>query len=198
MATGGGVQSNTWVNGDGLVVKFGAEEGTSQDFGGSYRDGQQEVVSVIIDCLDLTEVEVVVNHAVRLPKNAYITNVRVHTLIAMATGTAIDVGTAYYSGTTLTALDADGILEAHITASSGHVGEIKDYFTQSDGSGHYNVLDGTGAAAVETGGNHIGTSLATTAFEYYITASMTDSTSFTTGQLMVEIMYIPEGITLYA
>jgi hypothetical protein len=196
MASGKGTQT-PWVNADGLVVKFGAEEGGSQDDAGSYTHGEHQVAWAVIDAADLTATETIVSHSVRIPKNAYIEHVRVTTLIALATGTAVDVGLVYYNGTTLTELDYNGLLAANITASMNTVGEMQDYYKDAAAATVHDVLDGTGTP-LTTGGALIGTSVATTAPEYYISASRTDATAFTAGQFKLEVFYIPEGITLYA
>lgn len=177
-----------WVNDDGLVIKYGTEEAKSEGVSGEVAGhvAGEKVLEVVIDLENLTATETIVSYHGWLPQNALITALRVVSLETAATGTAIDVGLVYYSGTTLTELDYNGLLAAHVTASMA-IGESEKF-----------VLDNaavTGVwAALSTGGALIGTELATTASKYYVSASNTDGTAFTAGKVRLFIHYIPQGI----
>ena len=163
----------SWFNNDGLLVKFGTEK-TVANRGGEYRrNGKLREVELTINLASLTQGEVIQSDQVFFPAGARIVRTTVQTNIAAATGTAIDVGLVRMDRTT--EIDFDGILAAFVTASMNTVGELS--ILQKD------VTIPTGLAG--TGALH---SIPTT-FVGYITASMTDATSFTAGQIVITIQY---------
>ena len=173
----------TWMNADGLYVKYGANEGTSQDHGGEYltHDGSGvQVIEVVCDLASLTATETILNDVVFVPANAHIAWVETFTVVAGATGTAIDVGLIARDRST--EIDYDGLLAASPVANYNAVGETAR-FTET-----YTVpasLTGTGALV----GQEV-----TTAGGGYISASRTDSTAFTAGKIKIRVAYIPKGV----
>ena len=163
----------SWFNSDGLLVKFGTEK-TVANKGGEYRNyGKLRKVELTINLASLTQAEVIQSDQVFIPAGARIVKTTVLTTVAAATGTAIDVG--LIKTDRATEIDYDGILAAFITASMNTVGELS--VLQKD------VTIPTGLAG--TGALH---SIPTT-FVGYITASMTDATAFTAGQIVITIEY---------
>lgn len=172
----------TWMNDDGLYIKYGTSEGSSTHRGGEYRDGVSgmRIVEVTLLLASLTQTETIVNDVIKLPENAFICWVETETLVAAATGTAIDVGTIRYDRTTQG--DYDGLLAAAPIANMNSAGEVSRYqvaVTIPTG------LTGTGAL--------VGTELSSTTCGY-ISASMTDATAFTAGKIRLRVAYIPAGL----
>ena len=177
----------SWMNSDGLYVKFGTGEGVSSHSAGEYKthDGTGiQVVEVVINAPLLTQTETILNDAVIIPANAHIVWVETLALVALATGTAIDVGLIARDRST--EIDYNGLLAAFPTAEGAQVGETRRYYethTVPDS------MTGTGAL--------VGQEM-TTAGGGYLSASMTDATAFTTGKLKVRVAYVPKGIDVQA
>jgi len=165
--------AQTWLNPDGLYIKYGVTK-TTPNLAGEYRNnGKLREIELTISLSSLTEVEVVQSDQVFVPSGARLVEVEILTHTAAATGTAIDLGLVRTDRTT--AIDADGLLIAFVTASMGTAGEtsvIRRDVTIPTG------LAGTGAL--------LGT---TTSNVGYITASRTDATAFTAGLITVRIRY---------
>lgn len=173
----------SWMNSDGLYVKFGTGEGVSTHSAGEYLthagDGAQ-VVEVTINAASLTQTETILNDAVFIPANAHILWVETVAVVALATGTAIDVGLIARDRST--EIDYDGLLAAFPTAEGAQVGETRRYYET-----HTVPASMTGTGAL------IGQEV-TTAGGGYLSASMTDGTAFTAGKLKVRVAYVPKGI----
>ena len=162
-----------YLDSDGLYRKYGTEKATANRGGEYRRNGRLREIELTINLASLTQAEVIQSDQVFFPAGARIVKTTVSTNIAAATGTAIDVGLVKTDRTT--EIDFDGILAAFITASMNTVGEQS--VLQKD------VTIPTGLAG--TGALH---SIPTT-FVGYITASMTDATAFTAGQITITIQY---------
>lgn len=182
------VMDNTWLNSDGLYVKFGATEGVSRTQGGfvcTY--GPFHEVWLNLDLTTLTETENIQNDVLFVPANALIESVSVHTIVAAATGTAIDVGLIANTRITTTDLngsitdaDPNGLLAAFVTASMSEAGEYHKVFANDS------IPTGT------TNGALIGTILTVPTL---ITASRTDATAFTAGNVLICVRTIPMALT---
>lgn len=167
------VTNNPWTDGDGLIRKFGVTKTTANTAGEFRTYGQMREVQVKITAADLTQSEVIQSYQTFMPAGARIAEVEVLTHTACATGTAIDIGLVRTDGTT--EIDFDGIVAAIPTSQINSAGE-RTIFTAI-----------TTVPATQTGtGALIGTTLANVG---YITASMTDATSFTAGIIYVTIRY---------
>ena len=179
----------TWLNSDGLYVKLGTDQAQSESQGGwvsQYGPYAAYILNLIL--VDLTETETIQNDALVIPKDALIASVEVMTITAGATGTAIDVGliandrdtTSDINGS-VAAADPNGLLAAFPVAEMSEVGEYSKFWTQ------------TAIPAAATGsGALIGTTMTVPTL---ITASRTDATAFTAGQLMIKIDVLPNATT---
>jgi hypothetical protein len=169
-----------WMNDDGLYVKFGTEEGVSSHAAGTYASpvGGVTITEVDIVLSSLTATETILNDAVWIPANAHILWVDTITVVAAATGTAIDVGLIDQDRST--EIDYDGLLAAWPAANGSVVGETVR-FTEA----HTVVAGATGTGAL------VGTELTNTG---YVSASRTDATAFTAGKIRVQIGWIPKGL----
>lgn len=183
------VMDNTWLNSDGLYVKFGKTEGTSRTQGGfvcSY--GPIAEYWYMLDLTQLDQNENIQNDVLAIPANSLILNVRTITVVAGATGTAIDVGLIANTRVTTTDLngsitdaDPDGLLAAAPIANYNAVGEDSVYkIAATIPTG----LTGTGAL--------IGTILTVPTL---VTASRTDATAFTAGKLLLGVRTVPMATT---
>lgn len=169
----------TWQNSDGLRVKFGTDEGTSTHPAGSYSLGDEQVIEVVITLSELTATETILNDAVWVPANSHITRVEVMTLVAAATGTAIDVGLIDQDYST--EIDYNGFLAAYATATMNAVGEVNTLYE----------VGSSPTTGLTTVGALVGQEVTNTG---YISASRTDATAFTAGKIKLKIFYVPTGI----
>jgi hypothetical protein len=170
-----------WINSDGLYVKFGTEEGVSSHPAGEFKTfngSNEQIIEVVIDLADLTETETILNDVVWVPNNAHVTWVETVCLVAAADGTAIDVG--LIDQDRATEIDYDGFLAAFPTAEMAQVGETRRFYETHTIP---TTMTGTGALIGQENTN-----------TGYISASMTDSTSYTAGRVKIRIAYIPKGI----
>lgn len=173
----------TWLNDDGLYIKYGIDEGKSDTKAGVFAGtvGNEHVAEFEIDLTKLTATETILNDAIRIPHGCTIARVEVVTVVAAATGTAIDVG--FIESDRSTELDYDGILAAFATATMNAVGEIT-------------LLQevATLPASITTGGALIGQDVdASDNKAVYVSASRTDATAFTAGKIRLRIFFIPQG-----
>lgn len=152
----------------GLRQKFGVEQ-TVSGIGGEYRNnGLEREIELKITLSALTQSETILDENIFMPAGMRISEVKVRTNTAAATGVAIDLGLVRTDGTT--EIDFDGLLNAFPLASMDAAGETNTYVVQ-------------GAAA---GGSLIGT---TTSNVGYFTCSATTATAFTAGVIYVSIKY---------
>lgn len=159
----------SWLNNDGLYIKYGTDKTTATK-GGEYRfDGPARLVEFKLNLVGLTEVEVIQSDAVFFPAGVRIEKVEVVTDNVAATGVAIDIGLVKTDRTT--EIDFQGFVSALTTAQMNVAGET------------VTLTAGNGVTGV---GDLIGT---TTAFTGYVTASRTTATAFTTGDVRVRIFY---------
>ena len=163
----------SWMNKDGLYVKFGREEGAAAVGGALNVDGRTRVVKATIDMTAVTDSDAIVGGAdgsfgIRLPNAAFIEKVRV-TVKTACTGSSstLDIGLLKASDRS-TALDADGLVAAATVASLGVAGNIIEY-TQGDTS-H---------------GELIGTALA----EEGVLCAKWGTAAFSAGEIEVEVFF---------
>lgn len=182
----------TWLNGDNLYLKFGRDEGHSNDPAGSYCYGENgsQVLEITLDLAELTQTETIANDVAVLPDNALIESVEVLTLVAAATGTAIDVGLCHISRDTSDSeftADPNGLLAAFAAATMSVVGERVTFYGPTSANTEESL-----PASITTGGDMIGD---VTTAPCLITASMTDATAFTAGRVKIRIKYLPNALT---
>lgn len=180
----------TWLNDDGLYIKFGTDEGKSLAGAGVYKEfGETESLSVDIDLTALAGngAAVIINDVASLPKGAQLVAVELTTLEVAADGTSLDVGlinvsrkTGSGNPTYLSANeDDDAILAAYVTATMNGIGEYY-YATFVSGS---SIPDG-----VTTRGAAIGQVLTGTCL---ITANVAGT--YSAGKVRVRVHYIPNA-----
>ena len=174
----------TWHNSDQLYVKFGTNEGASTHKAGFYSDNMSGLQTVEVDILlaSLTQTETILNDSVVIPANAQVIYVEVETVVAAATGVAIDVGLIDQDRTT--EIDYDGLLAAFVAATMSEVGEVTRFYTHE-----------SFPASVATGGVLIGTELTNAG---YLSASRTTSTAFTAGKVRVKVAYRAKGLDVFS
>jgi hypothetical protein len=172
----------------GVIRKTGTDEGKSTQTGGFHAvTGPVQTIEFVLDLSLLTETESVQNHAVIIPDNCLLESVEVITLVAAATGTAIDVGTIHTSLDTSDSeytADPNGILAAFVAASMSEVGEYHK-FTKLESF----------PASVTTDGALIGTILTAPT---YLTASITTATAFTAGKIVLKLNFRPSVLSALA
>lgn len=170
----------TWFNGDGLYVKFGADEGTSAHRAGCYGGDVYgcSIVELIVDLVDLTATETILNDSVVLPANAHVIWVETTCVVVATTGTAIDIGLIDQDRTT--EIDYDGLLAAFPTAEMAQVGETRRFYETHTVPAS---MTGTGALVGQEVTN-----------AGYFSGSRTDATAFGAGKVRIKIAYIPRGI----
>jgi hypothetical protein len=160
-----------YTDSTGVKRKYGTEK-TSPTRAGEYVTvGALREVEARIELADLTEAEVVVSDVQVIPRGALIEEVELVTIVAAATGVAIDVGLIRLDQTT--EIDYNGLIAAEVTADMSVAGEKHVYRQEAT----------VGAGA---GGALIGTTLANPGF---ITASRTTATAFTAGEVYIRVRY---------
>lgn len=171
----------TWMNSDGLYIKYGTSEGSSTHKGGEYEtcNAGVQIIELTVDLTKLTQTETILNDTIVVPENAFIAWVETMAVVGAATGTAVDLGLIARDRSTQ--IDYDGFLAAAPTANMNTAGEISRY---QQAVTVPTTLTGVGAL--------IGTEI-TTSGGGYISASATDATAFTAGIIKVRIAYIPKG-----
>lgn len=182
----------SWDNNDGLHIKYGREEGTSTHTGGTYCYGENgtQIAELTLDLTTLDTSETVQNDVLIIPDNALIESVEVLTLVAAATGTAIDVGTIHISRNASDSewtADPDGLLAAFVAATMSVVGERVTFYGPTSANTEESL-----PASITTGGVQIGD---VTTAPLLITASRTDSTAFTAGRVLIRVKYRPNALT---
>jgi hypothetical protein len=162
-----------YMDNTGLYRKYGTEKSTA-NIGGEFKTWTNyREVQLRIDLTTLTQTETILSDTTFLPKGADIFAIETMAITGAATGTAIDVGMIKADRTT--EYDYDGLLAAAPTANMNTDGETSVYkqaVTVPTG------LTGTGAK--------IGVPLTETV---YISASRTDGTAFTAGDILLTIKY---------
>lgn len=122
--------TNTWLNADGLLVKYGTQEGIPGKVG-EYQDTHlgDAVVNVEIDYSLFTGITatqaVIVDYGCKLPAGAIIDAIRITTDKAFATNpTSIDVGLVREDMTST--YDEDGLIDGLLLATFDSVGETTE------------------------------------------------------------------------
>ncbi len=186
------VMDNTWLNSDGLYVKFGKTEGVSRTQGGWICNyGPIGSVLLMLELTQLTETEEIQNDVLVIPANSLIESIECTTIVAAATGAAIDVGLIANDRTTTTDLNAgnansdpDGLLAAFTATEMSEAGEYLKFWDTTS----------IPVASAALGGALLGEVLTVPTL---ITASRTTSTAFTAGKVLLRVNYIPVADTGY-
>lgn len=177
----------TWLNNDGLYIKFGTDDAKSVNQAGfvcTYGPYLSYILN--LDLTLLTETESIQNDVLVIPKDAMIVSVETLAVVAAATGAAIDVGliandrdTATDLNGSVNAADPDGLLAAHPTTALSEAGEYNKFWTQTEIP-----------ASVVGSGALLGSTLTVPTL---ITASRTTSTAFTAGKVVLKIDVLPNA-----
>ncbi len=168
----------SWNDNANLYRKYGTDKATAKAAGEYHMYGKYHEVEVKITLANLTQTETILDDTVTIPSGARIQEVELQCETAGATGTAIDVGLSRRvtaGATTLTEVDYDGLLAAAPIAIFNSDGE-RTIFTAASTV----PASATGTGALIGG---------TTSSVAFISASMTDATSFTAGVVWVKIRY---------
>lgn len=158
----------SYLNADKLLLKFGTEKATATTTGEYHNYGQFHEVEMKLTLSALTQTESIQADVTTLPAGARISEIKVVTHTAAATGVAIDLGLIKSADRT-TEVDYDGLLAAFPTAS----------------------MDAAGETTILTAGStYVGAKVGTTlAFTSLISCSATTATAFTAGVIYVTIKY---------
>ncbi len=127
--------ANTWLNNDGLYVKFGTAQADPNN-GGEYRkDGALHEIEVKIDLTDVGSSSTIVSDTVFFPKNARIEEVEIvtHTAATSSGAATLDIGLIQADRST--AIDADGFVAALAKTSVDAAGEKTVLRVGSTGAG---------------------------------------------------------------
>lgn len=167
--------SNVWVNGDGLAVKFGREEGLVgkvgefEDTFGGLTDLQVHFDYTDIPLLSaiLTAPQGILDYTVNVPKGARIQEVKI-TCETAATGSGATLDVGFIQGDFATELDYNGLIAAMPLASADAAGE---QLVLNVGSTYAGALIGTTLTA-----------------DGWLTVNY-NTAAFTAGKWLVEVRY---------
>lgn len=102
----------TWMNEDGLLIKFGREKGQVVK-AGEFADpdkGSEHYIEAVIDTSVLTSTGTYfLADTLRIPKNAYLVKAEIHVETAFTSGGSATLTLGFYDTDRSTAYDADGI-----------------------------------------------------------------------------------------
>lgn len=166
--------AETWLNNDGLLIKYGRGRSDMTTKGGEYcaSDGGYNVVTIDLDMTTLTQTPTIVNDVVALPANSQIMEVRTRVLTAATAGSAWQFGLIQRDRST--AIDVDGLIDSAATTTVDAIGETATYTATS--SAPKGALIGTIVTA-----------------ESYFVAAIEASTVYTAGLVRIEVVYRPTG-----
>ena len=180
----------SWLNNDGLLIKYGTDEGVSTFTAAEYeQDGPTRFVYVEVPLALLTSTATILSDVVVIPKGAQIEMIEVITEVAGATGTSFDIGivgldrstvTGLSAGATDAASAATAIINGMPLASFNAVGE-RTQFTNS-----------TTVPASATGtGTCVGNVLTN---PVRLTGRYPTGSAFTAGRVKVRIRYAANAL----
>lgn len=160
-----------WTNSDGLIVKFGTEEGDSGKAGTYRTHGPLQITEVEITLTGLGTATAIQDQHTVIPSGARIEKVEVVAKTAATSGgsAVLNVGLIRLDRTT--AIDEDGLVAALALSTINASGELNTL-----------IPGGTGAGAL------VGTTLANPG----VLAADYDTAAFTAGVVVVRVhWYIP-------
>lgn len=158
----------TWMNNDGLYIKYGPDEATAGK-AGQFADGVagQLVIEANITLTSLGTSAAIVDDNVFVPAGYMVTRVQLQTTTAATSGGSATLNIGLIRRDRSTELDYDGLIAAAALATFNAVGEVVEV----------NTAGQTGVGAL------VGTVLANSG---YITADY-DTAAFTAGVVKVRI-----------
>lgn len=161
----------TWMNNDGLFIKYGDDEGRAGR-GGQYADSGepgQNVVELDITLTSLGTAAAIQSDVAFIPSGARITKVEIYTTTAATSGGSAVLNIGLQRRDRSTELDYDGLIAAAALATFNAVGETV-------------AVNTAGQTAV---GALVGTTLSNSG---YITADY-DTAAFTAGVVKVRVYW---------
>ena len=105
----------TWLNDDGLTIKYGTTQVDSVKTGEYRHDGPTRVWEIEFDTADVTSSNQIMSYNQLIPSGSLIEKVDILVYEAFAGGTSVDVGLV--RDDTTTELDYDGFVDAEVTAN---------------------------------------------------------------------------------
>ena len=184
---------STWLNDDGLYIKFGAQEGASLQQGGAVcQYGPFSTYVINLDLTTLTTTDTIINDVLVVPKDSQLESIEVFTVEVAATGDGVNLGliandrlTATDITATDTTSDPDGLLDEYAAASMSTLGEYEKLWSTTD------IGSGSGNVSANTNGALLGKILTVPCL---FTASVA-STAYTTGKVQIRVNTIPSAAT---
>ena len=172
------MSAGTWLNKDGLYLKFGTTKATP-NIGGEYLSyGPNRFIEFSLDLTLNTNAARIISDTLFFPAgaNTYIEQIELVAETAAATGTAFNLGLIQADRTTVPAGYGTSLVNGIVTASLTPAGTK---VTLVEGTTYYGSLIGSHAAGATQ--------------PYYVTSYNTDATAFTTGLIRVRILYHGTG-----
>jgi len=166
--------AETWLNNDGLYIKYGRKMDTQARAGEYELDGPNHVTEVVLNLAQLTAAAQIIDDTVSIPANARIARVEVVTdTVAAGVGAVLNVGIIDQDRSTV--IDADGFVAALPTASMDAAGET---------------------TVLYVGTSYAGSSIGVTNNNAGLITADYDTAAFTQGKVVVRIFwYVPVTAT---
>jgi len=164
----------SWLNNDGLYLKYGTDKATPETAGDYQQPGGNRVIEVLIDLTTLTSTAAIQSDTTFFPAgtNVFIEQVDIITEVGATSGTSFSVGLIQSDRATIPSNYSTAFANAVTTTNVDTAGK-KLTLTQTSGSYVSNTL--------------IGSSPSSTTAPYYITALA--SGTYATGKVRVRISY---------
>lgn len=159
--------AETWLNSDGLYIKYGRKQDTKARAGEYEYDGDLHLIEALFNAVDLGSSSTIIDDTVTVPNGARIYEVHVIAETA-CTGSGAVLNVGLIDQDRSTALDADGLVAGQILTTLDAAGETTK-----------NVVGSTYAGAL------IGTTLTNTG----LICADYDTAAFTAGKIAVKIFY---------
>jgi hypothetical protein len=143
------LNTNEWLNADGLLVKFGTDLARPTRAGeySTLLGGGEHMTEVIVDLVRLSalstfgsDIDVILDDTVTIPNGAMLNKVRL-TVMEVTAGASATLDFGLYDQDRTTAIDADGLIVAGTTGwHTSAIGTVVEYL---QGSTEHGALLGT-------------------------------------------------------
>lgn len=165
--------AQTWLNNDGLYIKFGSDTAIAETAGDYKSFGSNRVAEVLIDLTTLTSTAAIQSDTTFFGAGSglFIEKVEITAEVGAATGTSFSVGLMQTDRSTIPSGYSTAFIAAEVTATVATAGMGQTY------------LQNTSKA-----GGLIGSFPASATGPYYITA-LSAGSAYTTGKIRVRIFY---------
>lgn len=163
--------ATSWLNPDGLYVKFNSDQGVVGKWGAyaNPANGNQTIVEGLLDLTTLATGSTIISDNVSIPKYAWIDEVQVEVKVA-GTGTGAVLNVGLIADDRSTSYDSDGFVQAMVLTSLDELGETNTF--------NKNAVAGGGGTLVGTATTQNGLIVA----DY-------DTAAFTAGSVWIRIKY---------